>query len=152
VTRQTGGSAAATRAPRSRRAWLPMVAAVAVAVLAAGCSNSSDSSGSPRPLPTTTVPEQGTAKIVKFDVPASVQCGALNSTTVPVTWATEGAKSQQISVDGRPVDGTDSATGSVNADVHCDALEHTVVIIALDAKGRRSFGQSILKTVLPPGR
>jgi hypothetical protein len=65
---------------------------------------------------------------------------------VTVGYATSGASKQELYVDGRPVPGTDVATGSVTAPVHCDPLPHTFVMIAYDAAGRRTALEKKLTT------
>jgi hypothetical protein len=132
---------------------LVVVGIVALAGALGGCvGDSSGATSATKPAPTTTLPKPGTAKISSFVVPASVDCGSLNNISVPVSWSTEGAKSQQIVVDGRPVDGTNLPSGSAEVVVHCDPVAHTVVIIAVDSKGGQTYKQSLLTTTLAPGR
>jgi hypothetical protein len=68
---------------------------------------------------------------------------------VQVRYATKGADRQDVIVDGRVVPGTESARGSVDAPVHCDPLEHTVVLVAYDSKGHRTAQTKFLHTDLP---
>jgi hypothetical protein len=68
-----------------------------------------------------------------------------------VQYATTGAKRQQVIVDGRDVPGTEAANGSVDAPVHCDPLEHTVVLVAYDSQGHRTSQTRFLHTDLPTG-
>ncbi len=78
-----------------------------------------------------------------------MQCSGGPSTTFSVQYATSDAKHQDLIVDGRVVPGTDSPSGSVEAPVHCDAVPHTVVLIAYDATEHRTAEQKILMTLLP---
>ena len=69
--------------------------------------------------------------------------------TIQVKYATEKAERQEVIVDGRAVPGTDAASGEVEAPVHCDPLEHTVVLIAYDQEGRRTAQTKFLHTEMP---
>jgi hypothetical protein len=88
----------------------------------------------------------GTAKVTSFEVPATASCNGATSTTVSVTYATEGAKKQELYVDGALTPGTEAATGSIVAPVHCDPLPHTFVLVAYDANGRRTTSEKKLTT------
>lgn len=125
------------------------VIAVTCGALLSACGGSS---GSSQAEPTSsTVPKPGTAKIVSFDVPESVQCDGGPSTMVAVSYATADAKSQQILVDGRATPGTDASKGTVQAQVHCDAIPHTVVLYVLDGQNRPTSQRKMLTTELPSG-
>ena len=90
----------------------------------------------------------GDARIVKFVVPASVNCRGASSTKMSVEYEVTGAKRQEISVDGLAVDGVDGPSGTVDAPVHCDGVPHTVALIAFDANGARTSQVKMLTTVL----
>lgn len=127
----------------SRRVLTGAVAAVALLVGAAGCS-SGDSSGATKPTETSEKP--GVAKIVTFDVPETTTCPAgATSASVSVSYTTEGATAQQLYVDGREIPLAE-ANGSVDAEVHCDALPHTFVLRVLDDDERPTTEQKLLKT------
>jgi hypothetical protein len=83
---------------------------------------------------------------MSFEVPATADCAGATSTTVTVTYATEGAKKQELYVDGRITPGTDATSGSVVAPVHCDPLPHTFVLVAYDENGRRTAAEKKLTT------
>lgn len=121
------------------RRFLPVLLAGAMFVALGACSG--DDGGSAAGGTTTTVANNekpGTAQVTSFEVPASVECSGKTSTTVDVTYATADAKKQELYVDGRIVPGTDAASGTVSAPVHCDPLPHTFVMVAYDADGRRT--------------
>jgi hypothetical protein len=122
--------------------------AAIVVVLAAAACDSSSSSGDAAP---STTQKSGAAKIVSFDVPATVQCAANTpSTTFAVSYDVSGAKRQELLVDGRVEPGTNAASATLSSvPVHCDAVPHTVVIVAYDANNRRTAMQKILKTLAP---
>jgi ABC-type glycerol-3-phosphate transport system substrate-binding protein len=117
-----------------------LVLAVALMAALAACSSGGDDSAQGATSTTTVsnTEKPGTARVTTFDVPASVDCGGKTSTTVQVQYATSGAKKQELYVDGRIVSGTDAASGTVSAPVHCDPLPHTFVMVAYDANGRRT--------------
>jgi hypothetical protein len=122
--------------PTRHAAVLLLVALLAV--LVAACSDSSSASSDST---TTTVASDGapgTAKITALDVPESVECGGKTSTTVSISYATEGAKKRELYVDGRKEQGTDAASGTVSSLLHCDPLPHTVDLIAYDAHGGKT--------------
>lgn len=129
----------------TRRSVTALAALVGAATLAAACGGSSASTNG-----TTSTSDAGsapgTAQIATFDVPASAQCGGKTSTTVPVHYAVTGSTKQLLRVDGRDVPGTDATTASLSVAVHCDPLPHTFVLIAYDAKGRRTALQKLLTT------
>ena len=85
---------------------------------------------------------------MRLDAPASVACNGATSTTVSISYATADAKSKQLLVDGLSIDGTEPASGSLVVPVHCDALPHTVVLIAKDADGGRTVKQTLVNTEL----
>jgi hypothetical protein len=140
-----------------RRPYLAIALAAGLA-LAVGCSSSSGSSSG-----TTTEPH-GNAVVTSFDVPDTIDCSAKNVTyvRVPMSYATTGAVSVAVIVDGRdvveqmPVTGTivgagtevtalPPASGNISAPIHCDAVAHTVVITAKDAQGAPTSQQHIVQ-------
>jgi hypothetical protein len=125
-----------------------VLVAVTLLIGVAACGGGSGTSASPT---SSTAPSDapGSATISAFDVPRNVTCGAQPSTTVTVKYATAGAARQEVIVDGRPVPGTDRARGQVDAPVHCDPLEHTVVLVAYDGEGRRTTDKRFLHTDMP---
>ena len=131
---------------RARACALLLVAAGAV--LAAGCGSSDDSSAkaAATSVPPTAV-AGGAAKITTFEVPTSVDCNGKTNVDVTLNYALTSAKQMQINVDGRPYKLND-AQGSQVVNVHCDALPHTMVMIAYDDKGRRTAEQKLLTTNL----
>jgi hypothetical protein len=130
------------------RRGLSFVALVATVVIGcAACSSGSGSSSSGAVTTTGDVP--GSAKITTFDAPRTVTCDAAPSTTIQVKYATKEAERQEVIVDGRAVPGTEAATGQVEAPVHCDPLEHTVVLVAYDKDGRRTAQTKYLHTEMP---
>jgi hypothetical protein len=88
----------------------------------------------------------GAAKIKRFDVPTSVDCGGKTSTTVTVSYAVSKATKQKLVVDGRALGGTGKSQASVDAPVHCDPLPHTFVLAAYDSAGKRTTEQKVLTT------
>jgi hypothetical protein len=120
----------------------------ALAVLA-GCGGGGASGSSAPPKLAETKP--GTAKITTFDVPDAVPCPSGPSTTFPISWSVAGSASQRIIVDGRTIAGTDAATGTVNADVHCDPTPHDVVLYALDKAGNPTTSKKIMTTTRDGG-
>ena len=127
---------------------LLLIAAVGLGVLMSACGDSGGGSSSAAGTSTTASEAPGTAKITSFEVPASVDCGGKTSTMVTVTYATTGAKKQDLYVDGRPEPGTDAPSGSLQTTVHCDLLPHTFVLIAYDAAGRRTPVEKKMTTKL----
>ena len=133
-----------------QRRGLSFVALVVTVVIAcAACSSGSRSSSADSATTTGDVP--GSAKISTFDAPRTVTCGAAPSTTIQVKYATVKAERQEVIVDGRAVPGTEAASGEVEAPVHCDPLEHTVVLVAYDKEGRRTAQTKYLHTETPGG-
>jgi hypothetical protein len=130
------------------RRGLSFAALVATVVIGcAACSSGSGSSSASSATTTGDVP--GSAKISTFEAPRTVTCGAEPSTTVQVKYATEKAERQEVIVDGRAVPGTEAASGEVEAQVHCDPLEHTVVLVVYDQEGRRTAQTKFLHTEMP---
>jgi hypothetical protein len=131
--------------PATRRSLTVLAVLVGTTTLIAACSGSSASTNS-----TTSTSDAGsapgTAQIAAFDVPASAQCGGKTSTMVPVHYAVTGSTKQLLRVDGRDVPGTEATSASLSVAVHCDPLPHTFVLVAYDAKGRRTALQKLLTT------
>jgi hypothetical protein len=119
------------------------VLVILIAASLGACSSSGTSAGS------TTTTELNSVSIRSFVVPASVQCGRGSSTTVHIAYAVAGARSQQVIVDGRPETGTDASSATITAPIHCDALDHTVSIVAYDVFGHHISRVKHLTTVLP---
>ena len=121
-------------------------------VVAAACSlvacssGSGDSQAADTPTSSTgLVP--GTAKVVSFEVPATVACSAgSTSASFPVRWKVQGAKTTVMQVDAKPVPHTSAASGSADAEVHCDPLPHDVVLIATDADGHYTTERKLVTT------
>jgi hypothetical protein len=134
-----------TRPIRAIQARAPLALLASAFLLLAACS-SGTGSASTASTSTTGAQPGGTAKVLSIDVPATVSCNGATSTTVQVSYSVEGASRQELRVDGRPVPGTDQPTGTVTAPVHCDALPHTIVVIAYDAKGRFNSKQKLVTT------
>ena len=84
-------------------------------------------------------------------VPKSVPCGSAPNTTVHVTYAVSRAKSHQLIIDGRVAPRAAARSATVNLRVHCDGLQHTVALVAIDIAGRRTSQVRYLTTVLPKG-
>jgi hypothetical protein len=133
---------------KNRRTGILLTTAL-IGILAA-CSSGSPGKATPNPTsPTSTTAAPGSAKITTFTVPASVQCGAAPSITFSVGYAATGAKSLQLLVDGRDNPGLVATGGTIQVPVHCDAVAHTVVLVALDDKGGQTVQQKTLQTLLP---
>lgn len=132
-----------------KRLVVAVAAVAALAIVGTACSDDSESGAATST--TAAADKPGTATISKFEVPETVQCEANTpSTTFPVTYEVTGAKRQQLLVDGRVEPGTDAASGTLAAvPVHCDAVPHTVVIVAYDDAGHRTADKKVLKTLLP---
>jgi hypothetical protein len=127
------------------------LALVLAAVLPA-CSSDSSSGSTAKASPTSsTALVPGTAKVVTFDVPATVKCQADSPATFTVSWKTSGATTTTVNVDGAPVPGAKGSAGSTQAQVHCDPLPHDVVIIATDSDGHFTTDRKILNTNTTPG-
>jgi hypothetical protein len=118
-----------------------------LAVTAVGCSDSSDNTTKAAPSSTTpaSAVQLGDARIVTFDVPATVECGGKTSTDVTVRYKFNGAKKMELLVDGRPYKLTDSS-GEQQATVRCDSLPHTMVLVAYDSSNQRTAQQKLLTT------
>jgi hypothetical protein len=135
---------------RGRRALaLEMcIVAIVLALAASACGGSDDAGATGAATTSSSSPPQGSATIQSFEVPTSVQCTNGPSTTVTVKYATSGAASQRLIVDGRDIPGTDAPSGSVDVPVHCDALPHTVVLYLLDSRNRPTVQREFLETKL----
>jgi hypothetical protein len=123
--------------------------------LAAACGGDDSGAASPTTIgdsstSSTTLP-QGNAKITKLEAPASVVCNGATSTKVTVSYATTGASSKQLLVDGLRIDGTDPASADLEVPIHCDTLPHTVVMVAKDASGAKTIQQTMITTELGAG-
>ena len=133
---------------RARIAAVIGAGMMVVALAAAGCSSSDDSGATTTDSSTTTTMPTGSAKITRFDVPESVDCGGKTSTVVEISYTTEAAKTQELVVDGLPIDGTDAASATLQVPVHCDTLPHTVVLVARGASKQPTIRQKNLMTEL----
>ena len=134
------------------RRRLSITAAVVTVLIGCAACSSGSSSSSANPTTTTAAGDApGTAKISTFDAPRTVTCTDAPSTTIQVKYATQEAARQEVIVDGRAVPGTDAAKGEVEAPVHCDPLEHTIVLVAYDKAGRRTAQTKYLHTEMPGG-
>jgi hypothetical protein len=125
-----------------------VVAAGLTALLLAGCGGD-DGQATVDPQdtgPITTTIPAGDAQVTKLEAPGSVDCAGATFTTISITYATSGAKSQQLVVDGLPVTGADVASGTFDVPVHCDPLPHTVVVEARDSTGRPTTKSTTVTT------
>ena len=95
-----------------------------------------------------TAPQPGSATISALDVPASVACEGKTSTTVTVTYATEGAAKVTLLVDGRRLPEAKAVRATLDVPVHCDPLPHTFVLVAEDADGGQTADERVLTTEL----
>lgn len=138
----------------SRRRLIVICLAAMTLLLLASCGDSGSSAandggtGSSSTTSTTTA-KPGTATIDKLDAPTSVQCTGTSSTTIDISWATTGAAKNLLRVDGRDVPEATAASGTVTAPVHCDALPHTVALIAYDKNNAPTSKVVYTNTVLP---
>jgi len=136
------------------RGWLCAVAGAGALVLVlAGCGGSDigaegKTPGTQATMPTTPVSGgSGRARITTFEAPASVACGAAEtSTSFSVKYATRDAARAEVRVDGRPLELDDPAKGSIDVQVHCDPLPHDVVLFAYDAANQKVFEQKLVET------
>jgi hypothetical protein len=122
-----------------------------VATLASCGGGSSSASDTTKPTAATLVP--GSAKIVTLDVPATASCAGKPNVTTQVAYATSGAKSVKLLVDGGAALGADGApltvaapSGQLDVAVHCDPLPHTFVLVAIDSSGHETTKQVRLTT------
>jgi hypothetical protein len=125
--------------------------AVAIAVVAATACSSSKTRSSPAPgsVSSSSIAAAGTATITTFVVPRSVECGAATSTVVPITYAVTGSVRREVDIDGLTGAPLPRERATVRPPVHCDALEHTAVIVAIDARGARTTRTATFATVGP---
>jgi len=123
-----------------------LVSAALVVVLGA-CSSSGGHSSAP--TTTTTSAATGTARIESFVVPKSVRCGSGTSIAVSIAYAVSGSRSREIVVDGLAEPALHRAGGRVTERVHCDGVEHSVVLLARDSHGVATSEVRQLSTVLP---
>ena len=115
-------------------------------VFTCACGSGGGGDASADTTPTTVEP--GNAKITTFVVPAAVPCPTGSTfVTVPVQYAASGADRMKLLVDGRQVK-LDGTQGEAKADVHCDPLPHTFVVVAYDSAGGRTVEQKLLNTNL----
>ena len=122
----------------------------ALLVVSAGCTSSTGGAPGTPAQGGTTSPAPSAAAISRFEVPASIDCqSGHTSASFPVSYATTGAKTVVISVDGLPVPGSDAVSADLTAQVHCDPLPHQVVIVAADANDRQVDQQKVLATNVP---
>ena len=122
-----------------------------IATLASCGGGSSSASDTTKPTAATVAP--GTAKIASFEVPATASCGGKPNVTTQVAYATSGAKSVKLLVDGGAALGADGTpltvpapTGQLVVAVHCDPLPHTFVLVAIDSSGHQTTKQVQLTT------
>ena len=123
-------------------------AVVGLLMLAAGCGSGSSGSTAGAQSGSTTPNIPGTAKITALTVPPTVACGGKTSTTVQVQYATTGAAKLVLLIDGRDLPPTTAAAATLTVPLHCDALPHTVVLVAYDAQGHRTVEQQMINTQL----
>jgi len=118
--------------------WWSGVGFVSAALLLGACSDGGGSAATTpttQPAPTTTAVKAGTAQIGQFEAPASVPCGGKSSVSVPVTYSTTGSARQVLLADGREIPGTEAQAAQINADVHCDGIQHNLTLVAYDSSG-----------------
>jgi hypothetical protein len=132
------------RAFRAMR-WTSL-AMIGVALLASCGGGSSSASDTTKPTAATLAP--GSAKVTSFDVGTNANCAGKPNVTTHVAYATSGAKSVKLLVDGGAAlraDGTPltiaATAGQVDVAVHCDPLPHTFVLVAIDASGHQTTKQ-----------
>jgi hypothetical protein len=124
-----------------------VLVAVALLPFVAACSSSGSASPSASTTPGSTSSVASSAAIVTLDVPASVHCGGATSTVVPVAYAVTGSVRRELDVDGLAGPALAKQSGLVRAPVHCDALQHTAVLVAVDARGARTTRTKTFATV-----
>ena len=129
---------------RPGRIFSSLALVAAVSVCLAGCGGASKA-GDPTATSRPSGPSR--AKVTALTAPASVACNGSTSTTVAVNYTTAGAVREELYVDGRPEPIT-AAGGTVSVAVHCDALPHSIVVIAYDAQGRSAPRSLKIETVL----
>ncbi len=132
----------------TRASRFGVTAVALVALLLAGCGGGNDEAAvDPQDAtgPTTTI-ASGAAQVTELEAPTSVDCAGATSTTVSITYATSGATSQQLVVDGLAIQGADVPSGTFDVPVHCDPLPHTVVVQAKDQTGRPTTKSTTVMT------
>jgi hypothetical protein len=125
----------------------PVLLAAAFLTLAA-CSSgqgASNATTSTTRVPSSSAPSSAT--IDTFVVPASVQCRGATSTVVPIRYAVTGSARRQVAVDGLTGPALAQPKGIVRTPVHCDDLQHTAVLVAVDAHGARTTREATFATV-----
>jgi len=116
-----------------------LVAAVVAVFALSACSSSGGGTASPTSAPTGSTTPAGSAKIDSFVVPDSVSCAAgATSASIAIRYATTGAAQVTLTLDGLGEPALSGPSGSVRERVHCDALDHTAVLTAIDAQGART--------------
>lgn len=122
--------------------------ATAMLVLLAACSSGkSASQPGASTVPASSSPAGSSATITSLVVPPSVRCGGATSTVVAVRYAVTGSVRRELDVDGLAGPALSQPNGVVHAPVHCDDLEHTAALVAVDARGARTTRTKTFATV-----
>lgn len=100
--------------------------------------------------PRSTAPTRSTAKITAFELPSSITCHGDVDVSVVATYATTGATSVAVLVDGEQVRGTPPVTGTFTVPLRCDGTAHTVVLSALDPDGHAALQSKVVLTDTQP--
>ena len=142
------------------------VAVAGVLTAATGCSGDEPStppvSTTLPPLPDATAPAgdpstvpastpggtaaTGNAVIVRFELPARVDCEDGQRLAVPVRYETTGAAQVVFVVDREQAPGRPELSGEYAISLTCDGTAHTVVLTAIDAAGRSTIASKAVLT------
>jgi len=123
---------------RRHRHLVIAIPLLAGGLLLGGCSGSSSGTKESTKATVTTTPAATGVEVTSLDVVPSVECNGKTSVDISIGYAVEGAARQELYVDGRKVDGTEQASGTVTTWVHCDTLPHTIDIVGYDARDRHT--------------
>ena len=152
------------RPPRSTRALIAPIVAVALAVSACGGDDPpagpAGTAGSDLPLLEPVAPDPGTAHPAggnpaaegvgpgfdSFSSPARVDCEQGSLATVPVTWSSPTARTVQLAVDGTIVADDAPPEGAADLDVACDGTVHVVLALAFDGGTEPSVASAAVLT------
>jgi hypothetical protein len=139
-----GHAPAREQGPRAVNRVLLAATLLSLAACSSGQAASNATTSTTRPAPSSA---RSSATIDTFVVPASVQCRGATSTVVPIRYAVTGSARRELAVDGLTGPALAEPKGIVRTPVHCDDLQHTAVLIAVDAHGARTTREETFATV-----
>jgi hypothetical protein len=100
--------------------------------------------------PQSTVGGPGGARIDDLAVANRLTCDLGSHVSITATYRTSGTVEVAFVLDGSPVPGAPPTSGTFDLDVPCDGTAHTLVLTAVDDRGRTTVASKAILTGVDP--